>query len=145
MSDQTTLVPINEFEKSLANFTDLKDTRKMLSLSAGFITATYREYKSAETRYKATGLPEAKEDRDHTYQIAVKAGELRLWTEVRVGEIIKQEQEAGRLTKQGGDRRSKKQSNTAMTDKLESIEINCPRKNEGEKKNGNGNSDNHVD
>lgn len=40
---------------------------------------------------------EAGEDKNNSHNIAIKAGELKLYAEARLGELIKIEQEAGRL------------------------------------------------
>jgi hypothetical protein len=61
--------------------------------------ATIREY-------KATDIKGTKEDRDAAYRNAVKAGELRLKIEAKLGELIKQEQEAGRLASQNSGNRN---------------------------------------
>jgi hypothetical protein len=60
----------------------------------GLVDATIKEYKAAD-------IKGTKEDRDTAYRNAVKAGELRLKIEARLGDLIKQEQKAGRLATKG--------------------------------------------
>ncbi|MCL0060666.1 hypothetical protein M1N88_02145 [Dehalococcoidia bacterium] len=54
-----------------------------------------------DTYVKSLTLKKAKEGRERAYNIALSAAELRLLAEARLGELIKQEQEAGRLSNRG--------------------------------------------
>jgi N6-adenosine-specific RNA methylase IME4 len=91
---ETYLTKISEAEKMLANITSIPDARKWLHISEGLVDATIKEYKAAD-------IKGTKDDRDAAYRNAVKAGELRLQVEARLGELIQQEQEAGRLADKG--------------------------------------------
>ena len=68
-------------------------------MAEGFVVAAAREYKAAAT------MPDVKEDRDRAYQTAVKAGDLRLRAEARLGEL------AGRLATQDTGRPKKPSTN----------------------------------
>ncbi len=87
----TSLARISELEQELAKITDLRDARKALALAQGLMTAARKEYRASEK------VSEVREDRDRAYETAIKAGELRLLAEARLGELIRQEQAAGRL------------------------------------------------
>jgi hypothetical protein len=100
-----TLAKISEAERALASITEISDARKMLAIAEGLVTAACKEYKAAGM------ISDVKEDRERAYQTAVKAGELRLLAEARLGELIKQEQEAGRLALKG---RPQKYSNDGI-------------------------------
>ena len=95
MADATLPTKIDETSKLLATIANIGDCRKLLAVAEGFVVAAAREYKAAAT------MPDVKEDRDRAYQTAVKGGDLRLRTEARLGELIKIEQEAGRLADKG--------------------------------------------
>ena len=101
--NNTSLAKIDDAKRLLAKITNVADARKMLALAEGLVTATSKEYKAS------TVLPGAKEDRDHAYHTALKAGELRLMAEARLGELSSQQ------IKHGGDRRSKNQGNINVT------------------------------
>lgn len=92
-----TLATINNYAAALAKIVDLRDARQMMHLAEALVTATTKEYKATI----ASSLPEAKSNRDNAYQVALRAAELRLRAEARLGELIQQEQEAGRLAIEG--------------------------------------------
>ena len=92
---ETTLQKISQHKGLLANINDIKDARIMVSVASGLVTAARREYKASQT------IEDTKSYRDNAYNTAVQAGELRLMSEARLGELIQQEQEAGRLAIQG--------------------------------------------
>lgn len=101
MANQTnTLAIVNRYEKGLAQITDINDMRRVMSALKGLAIAVDREYKAAQT------LTEGKEVRDDAYYAAVKVGVLRLKAEARLGELIRQEQEAGRLATRGQPKKS---------------------------------------
>lgn len=79
-----------EVTELLPNITDIPNAIKILSLTQGFQT-------SINKIYKTTFVKEGKEYRDYAYGAAVGAAEVRLKAEARLGELIKIEQEAGRL------------------------------------------------
>jgi hypothetical protein len=91
---EKTIATIDETERALSTITSIPDARKWLHISEGLAEATIKEY-------KATDIKGTKEDRDTAYRNAVKAGELRLKVEAKLGEMIKLEQEAGRLADKG--------------------------------------------
>ena len=105
MGNETSLTVISESIKLLSSITDISDSRRMVSVARGLVTAAVKEYKAAAT------IGEIKEDRDQAYETAVKAGEFRLMAEARLGELIQQEQQAGRLATE--DR--SKMSNISVT------------------------------
>lgn len=107
VSNENALTTIDETQRALATITNIPDARKWLHISEALAAATIREYKAA-------GLQATKEDRDITYRNAVKAGELRLKVEAILGELIKKEQEAGRLAKPG-DIKEQKRCNSNVT------------------------------
>jgi len=92
---EKSLIKIDNIKIALAAITDIRDARKLLSIVEGLLVATRKEYKASER------IGEVKEDRDKAYNVAVTAGELRLLTEARLGELLIQEQENGRLKEQG--------------------------------------------
>jgi ParB family chromosome partitioning protein len=79
----TNIAKISEWQTALDNITDIHDARRMLSLAQGLVTTARKEYKATERAI------EVKEDRDKAYDTAVKAGELRLLAEAKLGELIK--------------------------------------------------------
>jgi len=105
MEDQTQLAKIGDFETLLATIDNLHDARRMVHLAQGLITTACKEYVASER------TTEVKEDRDRAYDTAVKAGELRLMAEAKLGELIKQGQATGNLYKPNGNR----PSNPSMT------------------------------
>jgi N6-adenosine-specific RNA methylase IME4 len=86
---------ISELEKSLAAITNIDGARKLLIQAKFYVVAAFEYYQATKN------LTEVKEDRDNSFQMAVNAGELRLRVEARLGELIKEEQEAGRLATEG--------------------------------------------
>jgi len=94
MAKETLPAVISEFETVLSTINNVHDARKMVALAQGFITTARKEYRASEL------TNEVKEDRDRAYDTAVKAGELRLMAEAKLGELIISEREAGRLAKQ---------------------------------------------
>lgn len=93
-------VRIAEGTELLQTLTDIPEAIKWLSLADGFATTINRMYKPSRVQ-------EGKEYRDYQYRAAVFAAEFRLKAEARLGEIIKQEQEAGRLASQNTGRLDK--------------------------------------
>ncbi|GAI91965.1 unnamed protein product, partial [marine sediment metagenome] len=94
--NQKAMATIDETQQALATITNIPDCRKWLHISEGLVEATIKEYRAAD-------LQGTKDDRDTSYRNAVKAGKLRLEIEARLGELIRLEQEAGRLaTKKTG-------------------------------------------
>jgi len=95
MNDNNTqLAKISEFEAILATIDNLHDARRMLSLAQGLVTTACKEYIASER------VIEVRDDRDRAYDTAVKAGELRLMAEAKLGELIIAERDAGRMARQ---------------------------------------------
>jgi len=88
---------ISEYKQQLATVTDMSDIRRILSIAKGLVEATTREYERAKNNH---GIEQTKAIKEAAFENAIKAGELRLLAEARFGEMIKQEQEAGRLASQ---------------------------------------------
>lgn len=88
--NQKAMATIDETQQALATITNIPDCRKWLHISEGLVEATIKEYRAAD-------LQGTKDDRDTSYRNAVKAGKLRLKIEAKLGELIRLEQEAGRL------------------------------------------------
>jgi len=105
---------MNEIEKidsirtALATITQVKEARKLLSIAEGLVIATRREYKASNI------VSEVKEDRDKAYNTGVKAGELRLLAEAKLGELIKKEQEKGKLASQNSGRPKKYRNDSIL-------------------------------
>lgn len=97
MVEETALAKITEAERLLSTITEIGDARKFLSIARGLVTTAAKEYKAAET------INDSIEERDNAYETAVKAGELRLNAESTLGELIRIEQESGRLGKSSTD------------------------------------------
>jgi hypothetical protein len=91
------LIKIDEIKKSLATITRVEDARKLLSIAEGLLIATRKEYKASNV------AGEVIEDRDRAYSTAVKAGELRLLAEAKLGELLKSEKEKGVRAKSSTD------------------------------------------
>ena len=105
---------MNEIEKidsirtALATITQVQEARKLLSIAEGLVIATRREYKASNI------VSEVKEDRDKAYNTGVKAGELRLLAEAKLGELIKKEQEKGKLASQNSGRPKKYRNDSIL-------------------------------
>lgn len=93
-NQKVAVATIDETQQALATITNIPDARKWLHISEGLVDATIKEYRAAD-------IKGTKDDRDTSYRNAVKASELRLKLEATLGELIKQEQEAGRLAIKG--------------------------------------------
>lgn len=91
------VIKIDEIKKSLATITRVEDARKLLAIAEGLLIATRREYKASNI------AGEVIEDRDKAYNTAVKAGELRLLAEAKLGELLKSEKEKGVRAKSSTD------------------------------------------
>jgi len=89
-NQKVAVATIDETQQALATITNIPDARKWLHISLGLVDATIKEYRAAD-------IKGTREDRDTAYSNAVKAGELRLMLEAKLGELIKLEQKAGRL------------------------------------------------
>ncbi|MCL0060665.1 hypothetical protein M1N88_02140 [Dehalococcoidia bacterium] len=65
------------------------------------LVSTLQPASTTGTSSRISKIPDAKEGRERAYNTALSAAELRLLAEARLGELIKQEQEAGRLATEG--------------------------------------------
>jgi|GEM_PF-2287516 len=88
---------ISEFKQRLATVKDMSDIRRILSFSKGLVEATTKEYERAKNNHN---IEQTKAIKEAAFENAIKAGELRLLAEARFGEMIRQEQAAGRLATQ---------------------------------------------
>jgi len=95
MAKETLPAVISEFETVLSTINNIHDARKMVALAQGFITTAKKEYVASER------TNEVKEDRDRAYDTAVKAGELRLMAEAKLGELIKTGRQTGEILNHG--------------------------------------------
>jgi len=100
----STLVKIQEAEKLLANFTDIKDAPKWLALTAGFATTANKQYQISKRVSIGMTIENGKRERDFAYQAAVSASELRLKTFAKLGELIRIGQTEGTLYQPNGKR-----------------------------------------
>ena len=103
---------ISEYKQQLATVTDMSDIRRILSIAKGLVEATTREYERAKNNH---GIEQTKAIKEAAFENAIKAGELRLLAEARFGEMIKQEQEAGRLAVSGDNQHSIGSNNVVTT------------------------------
>ena len=94
---------ISEYKQQLAAVKDMSDIRRILSIAKGLVKATTKEYERAKNNH---GIEQTKAIKEAAFENAIKAGELRLLAEARFGEMIKQEQEAGRLAVSGDNQYS---------------------------------------
>lgn len=100
MTTETRPAIITEIERAIANIprvNTIPDARKLLALAQGYVVTAHKLYRASEVNT----INEANEDKGITFDMGRKAGELRLYAEARLGELIKQEQEAGRLAMSG--------------------------------------------
>lgn len=89
--ETTELAQINEISFQLSNVENITDVRKLIAMADAYLSA-------ARSTYRATkDLEETKEDSQRSYNIGVKAAEIRLRAEARLGEIIREMQERGEL------------------------------------------------
>lgn len=93
MNNNKQLTKISEYETLLESIDNFHDARRFLSLAQGFVTAARKEYIASER------ANEVKDDRDRSYDTAVKAGELRLMAEAKLGELLKLGKKNGELLK----------------------------------------------
>jgi len=103
---------ISEFKQRLATVKDMSDIRRILSFSKGLVEATTKEYERAKNNHN---IEQTKAIKEAAFENAIKAGELRLLAEARFGEMIKQEQEAGRLAVSGDNQHSIGTDNVVST------------------------------
>jgi N6-adenosine-specific RNA methylase IME4 len=94
--ENKSIAVISEIERAIQNIPNINtipDARRLLALAQGYVVSAHKLYKASEINT----IGEANEDKGRTLEISKKAGELRLYAEARLGELIKAEQEAGRL------------------------------------------------
>jgi N6-adenosine-specific RNA methylase IME4 len=96
MENDTNLVNINESLAMVNNINTIPDARKLLALAQGYLETARKLYNPISIN----SIAEAGEDKNRGQDIAKKAGELKLYAEARLGELIKIEQDAGRLATQ---------------------------------------------
>lgn len=99
MTSDTSLSTVSNIDKAIANIADINtipDARKLIALAQGYVETARKLYNASTI----TSIIEAGEDKNKSHDIAMKAGELKLYAEKRLGELIKSEQEAGRLATQ---------------------------------------------
>ncbi|MCL0058734.1 hypothetical protein M1O47_03535 [Dehalococcoidia bacterium] len=77
----------------LISLDNIHNARGLVELAEDYTVVALKNYNSISR------IPDAKEGRERAYNTALSAAELRLLAEARLGELIKQEQEAGRLSK----------------------------------------------
>ena len=104
---QTELAEVNVTEKQLAEIEDVQDVRKLIAMADGYLSVARRTYSATKN------VAETKEDSERAYNIGVKAAELRLRAEARLGELIREMQERGELASQ--DTGNRNLSNTTVT------------------------------
>ncbi len=98
-NNDNALSVIGDFEKGLARVTSIPQARTLLSGLKGYSVAATQQWTGAKT------LPEGSQERADVLESAIQVSGLRLRVEARLGELIRQEQEAGRLaTKDSGNR-----------------------------------------
>lgn len=106
--DSTALAQLSQL--SLAKINDPNEVRKLWVLSAGLTTTLSKIYNSIRKDAKST-----KEDRDNALLQASSASKINLRAEARLGELIREGQEAGRIAKQGIDKDDKFKGSTVAT------------------------------
>ncbi len=101
--EQTGLTTISELDTAIANVKNINtipDARRLLALAQGYVVSARKLYNASDINT----ITDATEDKTSSLDIAKKGGELRLYVEARLGELIKAEQEAGRLRKNSDGR-----------------------------------------
>jgi len=93
--DSNELLAIDGLQGQLAQVTEPQDARKMMIMADTYLAAAKKTYRATRK------LEETKEDSERAYDIGVKAAELRLRAEARLGELIREMQEKGELAKPG--------------------------------------------
>lgn len=83
------------YTKNLSEITSSDEARKYWILSAGLTVTLSKIYHSIKKDAKV-----AIEDKERAFIQAVSASEIKLRAEARLGELIREEQEAGKLAKQ---------------------------------------------
>lgn len=101
------LAKVNSLQAAIATADNVVDCRKLIALAEGLLTAGRRVWREAER------MAEAVEDRERLFSAAVKAGELRLLAEVRLGELLEETELPGRG---GGDTRASSNGGTRLKD-----------------------------
>ena len=96
------LAKIDELDILLVQTTDIHEARKLLAL-ADTVTSL-----ASKVCSNVNKVSDCKEDKEHAHTVAVKAAAIKLKVEARLGELIRSEQEAGRLAKAGDNQYPKK-------------------------------------
>lgn len=91
------LTKISQQQQLLSKVKTIDEAQKILHIARGYVVAATKEYKAAS-------ISEAKEDKEISCEIGNAATQLQFMTEARLGELIQEEQQAGRLAKQSGNR-----------------------------------------
>lgn len=94
------LLNISQLQSELSQISDIQDIRKAIALSDAYLTIAKKTFK--DTR----GIGEVKEDNERAFNIGIKAGELRLRAESRLGEVIQEMQSRGELATKGQPKKS---------------------------------------
>ena len=116
MSSDGLLAEIDVVNGFLAQVTTVNEARKLLVMAESITSVASKVYWSVEK------VAECKEDRDHAHGIAVKAGEIKLRVEARLGELISSEQKAGRLaTQESGKPKDKCNNGVTHTSSLKDV------------------------
>jgi N6-adenosine-specific RNA methylase IME4 len=114
---QTDLAVINNTLQIVESTNTIPDARKLIALAQGYVETARKLYNAASI----TSINELTEDKDKSFIIAKKAGELKLYAEARLGELIKIEQDAGRLAVQGHNQHSLGSRSDATTTKVKTL------------------------
>ena len=104
------LAKIDELDILLVQTTDIHEARKLLAL-ADTVTSL-----ASKVCSNVNKVSDCKEDKEHAHTVAVKAAAIKLKVEARLGELIRSEQEAGRLASQESGRpRNKCNASVTLT------------------------------
>ena len=100
MSDNESLLAVLS-NRNLAEITSADEARKVWVLSTGLTVTLAKIYNSIKKDAKV-----AKEDKERAYEQAVSASDIQHQAEARLGELIREEQAAGKLRTQKDGKRN---------------------------------------
>jgi 16S rRNA G966 N2-methylase RsmD len=89
------LAQLDTVEKSLASVSTIEEARRLLVMADSYTSA------AAKVHWAVNKIADCNVDKEHAHNVACRAGEIKLFVEARLGELIQQEQASGNLAKQG--------------------------------------------